>query len=76
MYGKDQVSDCCEEKFEDEEEVEHVMSARMNLNRLWSELEQVYHNNTSSKLIVLPELQDSDIEEQNRLNEELERLNS
>ena len=52
------------------------MSARMNLNRLWSELEQVYHSNTSSKLIVLPELQDSDIEEQNRLNEELERLNS
>ena len=49
------------------------MSARMNLNKFWTELEELYAGRTSSSLLVLPELQDGDVEEQNRINEELER---
>ena len=44
--------------------------ARINLNKFWSELEELYAGRTSSRLLVLPELQDQvDAEEQNRINE-------
>ena len=48
-------------------------NARINLNKFWSELEDIYVGKTSSKLLVLPELQDElDAEEQNRINEQKE----
>ena len=53
------------------------LTARINLNKFWTDLEEVYNSRTggatSTKLIMLPELQDTDIEEQNRINEELEK---
>ena len=50
------------------------LTARINLNRFWHSLEESYlAKRTSSKLVILPDLQDTDIEEQNRINEELER---
>ena len=51
------------------------LTARINLNRFWHSLEESYlAKRTSSKLVILPDLQDTDdIEEQNKLNEELER---
>ena len=51
------------------------LTARINLNRFWHSLEESYlaTKRTSSKLVILPDLQDTDIEEQNRINEELER---
>ena len=50
------------------------LTARINLNRFWHSLEESYMaKRTSSKLVILPDLQDTDIEEQNRINEELER---
>lgn len=52
-----------------------VITARMNLNRLWTELEDVYATRTSSKLILLPELEDMETaDQQNRLNEEKENM--
>ena len=52
------------------------LTARINLNRFWHSLEEVYLARTSTKLVILPDLQDTDIEEQNRINEELERSKS
>ena len=51
-----------------------LLSAKMNLNKFWTELEELYLGRTSSKLLLLPELQDAEVEEQNRLNEEKEQL--
>ena len=57
-------------------------SARLNLNRLWSELEEMYVGRTSSSVLVLPattssfnhQLQDTeDADQQNRINEEREQ---
>ena len=60
-------------------------SARLNLNRLWSELEEMYVSRTSSSVLVLPatttttssfnhQLQDTeDADQQNRINEEREQ---
>ena len=57
-----------------------VLSTRRNLNKLWSELEDLYVGKTSSSLLVLPELHEHEnVEEQNRINEEremLEKINS
>ena len=57
-----------------------LTSARLNLNKLWSELEDLYVGRTSSSLLVLPELHEHEnVEEQNRINEEremLEKINS
>ena len=46
----------------------------MNLNKLWAELEEIYLFKTSSSLLVLPELEDENVEEQNRFNEEREKI--
>ena len=51
-----------------------VISAKMNLNKLWAELEEIYLFKTSSSLLVLPELEDENVEEQNRFNEEREKI--
>ena len=52
-----------------------VLSTRRNLNKLWSELEDLYVGKTSSSLLVLPELHEHEnVEEQNRINEEREML--
>ena len=58
-------------------------SARLNLNRLWSELEEMYVGRTSSSVLVLTttntssfnhQLQDTeDADQQNRINEEREQ---
>ncbi len=42
--------------------------AKMNLNRLWCELEELYKERTSTSPLILPEE-----EQQNRDNEERER---
>ena len=41
----------------------------MNLNRLWEELEEIYRDRTSSTILTMDEE-----EEQNRDNEERERM--
>ena len=53
-----------------------AISARVNLNKFWTELEEIYLGRTSSSLLVLPELEDENAEEQNRFNEEKERMES
>ena len=50
-----------------------VVTAKINLNKFWTELEEIYQSRTSSTLLVLPELEDENVEEQNRFNEEREK---
>jgi hypothetical protein len=45
--------------------------ARMNLNRLWGELEEIYRDRTSNTVLTMVEE-----EQQNRDNEERERIRS
>jgi hypothetical protein len=45
--------------------------ARMNLNRLWGELEEIYKDRTSNTVLTMV-----DEEQQNRDNEERERIRS
>jgi len=53
-----------------------AISARVNLNKFWTELEEIYQGRTSSTLLVLPELEDENVEEQNKFNEEREKMES
>ena len=53
-----------------------AISARVNLNKFWMELEEIYQGRTSSTLLVLPELEDENVEEQNKFNEEREKMES
>ena len=50
-----------------------MVTAKINLNKFWTELEEIYQGRTSSTLMVLPELEDENVEEQNRFNEEREK---